>query len=167
MSSASEPRETAWRIHTAITEWTARVDAKASFALTLESAALAGIVALSDKDRLFSDRTGLATQAPLWAGTLMILAGAVLAILVVAPRLRSQRALKAEFPEHFVYFGHLQYWEPSELAQKLQEQDMLPVLSTQLVNMSKIAWRKHRLVQLSFFLAGVGGALVLIAGLAA
>lgn len=32
------------------------------------------------------------------------------------------------------------------------------------INMSKIAWKKHRHVQLSFILAGLGGTLVLIAG---
>ncbi|MFI0155843.1 Pycsar system effector family protein [Streptomyces lydicus] len=162
--SNSDPRETAWRIHAALGEWTARVDAKASFALTLESAALAGIVALSDNNRLFSNLTGFSVRGPLWAGIFLILAGAVLAILVVAPRLRARKKLEAEFSENFIFFGHLKYWEPVALAHKLQEQDMLPVLTNQLVNMSKIAWKKHRYVQLSFLLAGVGGILVFIAG---
>ncbi|WP_443032530.1 Pycsar system effector family protein [Streptomyces sp. BA2] len=59
---------------------------------------------------------------------------------------------------------HLQFWEPTALTQKLEQQDMLPILSNQLINMSKIAWKKHRHVQLSFILAGLGGTLVLIAG---
>jgi len=160
------PVDTAWRIHAALGEWTARVDAKASFALTLESAALAGIVALSDKDRLFANLTGFSTRGPLWAGVLLILAGAILAILVVTPRLRRKGMLQAESAENFIYFGHLQFWDAAHLAQKLQDQDMLPILSNQLVNMSKIAWRKHRFVQLSFLLAAVGGGLVFIAGLA-
>ncbi|MFE6819604.1 Pycsar system effector family protein [Streptomyces sp. NPDC057675] len=104
-------------------------------------------------------------RGPLWAGILLILAAAVLAILVVAPRLRAKKKLEAEFSENFIFFGHLQYWEPTALAQKLQEQDMLPVLTHQLVNMSKIAWKKHRYVQLSFLLAGIGGVLVFIAGI--
>ncbi|MFG6294122.1 Pycsar system effector family protein [Streptomyces rochei] len=165
--SSSDPHETAWRIHAALGEWTARVDAKASFALTLESAALAGIVALSDKNRLFSNLTGFGVRGPLWAGILLILTAAVLAILVVAPRLRAKKKLEAESSENFIFFGHLQFWEPTALAQKLQEQDMLPVLTNQLVNMSKIAWRKHRFVQLSFLLAGIGGVLVFIAGVIA
>ncbi|MGP3687153.1 Pycsar system effector family protein [Streptomyces sp. IBSNAI002] len=163
---SSDPRETAWRIHAALGEWTARVDAKASFALTLESAALAGIVALSDKNRLFANLTGFGVRGPLWAGILLILAAAVLAILVVVPRLRPREALKAEFDQNFIYFGHLQFWEPTALADRLQQQDMLPALSNQLVNMSKITWRKHRFVQLSFVLAGLGGTLVFIAGIA-
>ncbi|MEV5242938.1 Pycsar system effector family protein [Streptomyces cinnamoneus] len=165
--SADEARETAWRIHAAIGEWTTRVDAKASFALTLESAALAGIVALSGDGHRFSHLHGYGARGPLWAGALLILTAAVLAILVVAPRLRSARKLESEAPQNFIYFGHLQFWDPADLIQKLQQEDTLPVLSTQLVNMSKIAWRKHRLVQLSFLLAAIGGALVFIAGLVA
>lgn len=34
---------------------------------------------------------------------------------------------------------------------------MLPVVSKQLVNMSKIAWKKHVLVKLSMILAATGG----------
>jgi hypothetical protein len=165
--SGEDARETAWRIHGAVGEWTGRVDAKASFALTLESAALAGIVALSDNGHRFSHLHGYGARVPLWIGAALILAGAALAILVVAPRLRKKKTLVAEASDHFVYFGHLQFWDPSALAQKLEQQDMLPVLSTQLVNMSKIAWRKHRFVQLSFALAALGGVLVFIAGLAA
>ncbi|MFJ1551427.1 Pycsar system effector family protein [Streptomyces sp. NPDC088246] len=70
-----------------------------------------------------------------------------------------------ESPENFIYFGHIQFWDAASLAQKLRDQDMLPVLSNQLINISKIAWRKHRFVQLSFLLAAVGGALVFVAGL--
>ncbi|MFF8280664.1 Pycsar system effector family protein [Streptomyces lateritius] len=80
------------------------------------------------------------------------------------PRLRASKKLEAECAENFIFFGHPKYWEPTALAQKLQEQDMLPVLTNQLVNMSKIAWKKHRYVQLSFLLAGIGGILVFIAG---
>jgi hypothetical protein len=163
--SAQEPRETAWRIHAAVGEWTARVDAKASFALTLESAALAGIVALSDNGHRFSHLHGYGVRGTLWAGALLILTGAVLAIFVVAPRLRSVKKLESEAPQNFIYFGHLQFWDPAALAQKLEQEDTLPILSNQLVNMSKIAWRKHRFVQLSFLLAAIGGVLVFIAGL--
>lgn len=71
--STPESHETAWRIHAAIGEWTARVDAKASFALTLESAALAGIVALSDDGHLFGDLHGWGARAPVWTGAVLIL----------------------------------------------------------------------------------------------
>ncbi|NWF30271.1 hypothetical protein HW130_29135 [Streptomyces sp. PKU-EA00015] len=100
-------------------------------------------------------------------GRVLILAGAVLAILVVVPRLRSRSALEQEAGQSFIYFGHLQFWKPTDLEAALQQQDILPVLSNQLINMSKIAWRKHRFVQLSFLLAAVGGGFVFLAGLAA
>ncbi|MFJ4671630.1 hypothetical protein [Kitasatospora purpeofusca] len=45
--SNEEAVKTAWQIHASSTEVTGRVDAKASFALTIESAALGAIVALS------------------------------------------------------------------------------------------------------------------------
>ncbi|WP_225827136.1 Pycsar system effector family protein [Streptomyces naphthomycinicus] len=66
-------------------------------------------------------------RGPLWAGILLILTAAVLAILVVTPCLRAKKKLEAEFSENFIFFGHLQFWEPTALAQKLQEQDLLPV----------------------------------------
>ncbi|GCB49041.1 Pycsar system effector family protein [Streptomyces sp. NL15-2K] len=165
--TTTDPRETAWRIHTSLGEWIARVDAKASFALTLESATLAGIVALSDDGRLFGNLHGWGARPLLWIGTVLILVGAVLAILVVAPRLRSRPALQQEASKSFIYFGHLQFWKPTDLEVALEQQDILPVLSHQLINMSKIAWRKHRFVQLSFLLAAIGGTLVFLAGLAA
>ncbi|MEU1512943.1 Pycsar system effector family protein [Streptomyces sp. NPDC005811] len=143
------------------------MDAKASFALTLESAALAGIVALSDEGRLFGSLYGWGARALLWTGSVLILAGAVLAILVVTPRLRSRSALEHEAPQSFIYFGHLQFWKPEDLETALQRQDMLPMLSRQLINTSKIAWRKHRFVQVSFLLAAIGGAFVFFAGLVA
>ncbi|MFF9922850.1 Pycsar system effector family protein [Streptomyces globisporus] len=125
-----EAIETAWRIHGAIGEWTARVDAKASFALTLESAATAGIIALSADDQMFSDLYGWGVRAPLWLGTMLILAGGIFATLVVVPRLRASRDLETEAPSHFIYFGHLRHREPAELATALQQTDVLPVLSS-------------------------------------
>ncbi|MGQ4732580.1 Pycsar system effector family protein [Streptomyces sp. Ju416(a)] len=164
---SSEAIETAWRIHGAIGEWTARVDAKASFALTLESAATAGIIALSADDQMFADLHGWGVRAPLWLGTMLILAGGIFATLVVVPRLRAPHELATEAPSHFIYFGHLRHREPAELATALQQADVLPVLSQQLIKMSDIAWRKHRHVQWSFACFGLGALIVFIAGVAA
>ncbi|MEY9966647.1 hypothetical protein ABIA33_004712 [Streptacidiphilus sp. MAP12-16] len=160
-----EATETAWRIHGAIGEWTARVDAKASFALTLESAALAGVVALSQTTHVFGHLHGLGDKAILWLGVLLLLMSAAFAILVVVPRLRSVKDLQAESPRNLIYFGHLRHWDPDRLPDALLNQDMLPVLSLQLVKMSDIAWRKHRHVQYSMALAALGGVFVFVAGL--
>ncbi|OKI25108.1 Pycsar system effector family protein [Streptomyces sp. CB03911] len=166
MASPSEATETAWRIHGAIGEWTARVDAKASFALTLESAAAAGIVALSADDHIFAHLQGWGARSLLWIGAFFILVGAVCSILVVIPRLRAGK-VKAEAPNNFIYFGHLMHREKTELVTALQQADMLPVLSQQLIEMSKITWTKHRHVQYSFLLFGIGAILVFFAGIAA
>ncbi|MFD4659643.1 Pycsar system effector family protein [Kitasatospora sp. NPDC058444] len=158
----SDPEEKAWRVHTALGEWTTRVDAKAGFALTLESAALAGIVALSDKDKLLSRIDQPALRVMLWLGVLLLLAAAVLAILVVSPRLRAGK-VKAEARGNFLYFGHLMHWKPDDLQKAFEYEDFLPVLSHQLVNTSKIVWRKHRFVQHSFAAAGLGALFVFAA----
>ncbi|MBZ6295949.1 Pycsar system effector family protein [Streptomyces olivaceus] len=165
MNTPQEAAETAWRIHAALGEWTARVDAKASFALTLESAATAGIIALSADDHMFAHLHGWGVRGPLWAGTILILLGGIFASLVVVPRLRSAKTLEAEAPNHFIYFGHLRHRETNELATTLLQTDVMPVLSQQLIKMSDIAWRKHRHVQWSFVCFGVGAGTVFFAGL--
>ncbi|MFF3320735.1 Pycsar system effector family protein [Streptomyces sp. NPDC002889] len=160
--SAAEASDTAWRIHAALGEWTARVDTKASFALTLETAALVGIAGLVTSGS-FPVR---ALDGPLLvmfvAALLSVLASALFAVLVVLPRMRGRQA-EAEAPYNFVYFGHLRHWDPERLQEALCERDPLPMLSRQLVTMSRIVWRKHRCVELSFLLAVAGvGLLVLL-----
>lgn len=158
-------RETAWKIHGELGSWTARVDAKASFALTLASAAVAGITALSAKDNALADLHGWA-RFLLWAGTIVILLGGLSAMFVVMPRLRARKA-RTEAPANFIYFGHLMHRDPDELVTALKEADVLPILSRQLVNTSEIIWAKHRHVQWSFALLAAGAALVFIASVMA
>ncbi|MEU6201146.1 Pycsar system effector family protein [Streptomyces sp. NPDC047061] len=107
----------------------------------------------------------LGSPCPLWAGTILILIGGLFATLVVVPRLRSSKDLVAEAPNHFIYFGHLRHREAGELTTALLQTDVLPVLSQQLINMSHIAWRKHRHVQWSFICFGLGAVTVFVAGL--
>src|SRR3712207_62647 len=118
--SQQDPVDTAWRIHGAIADWTGKVDTKASFVLTIESA------------------------------------------LLVKPRVR-RRDMADEWRDNFVFFGHRQSWRPEDLEAALAERSVLPVLTRQLVNMSKIAWRKHLLVEVSMLCAVVGTALVSLA----
>lgn len=146
--------DTGWKIHSALTDWTGKVDTKASFALTIESALLAGVITLSATDRPLNGLTGWAAGW-YWAGVIALIAGVVCAVLVVRPRLR-RGALEVEAQDNFIYFGHLQYLTADEIARHLQRTPLLPVLSKQLSEMSKIAWRKHRLVQLSMSLAPMG-----------
>ncbi len=150
----SDPAEVGWRIHSALTDWTAKVDTKASFALTIESALLAGVVALSGSGRSLSDLSGCAV---FWyvLGILILILSVLMAVSVVAPRLRSQH-LKSEASQNFIYFGHLRFLNATQVANHLNNSDIVPVLSRQLVVMSQIAWQKHRRVQLSLLLSPIG-----------
>ncbi len=152
--------DTAWKIHAALVDWTGKVDTKASFALTLESAALVTVVTLSSTAKPLADLGGMALIA-YRVGIALLGLGALCAASVVSPRLRS-RAMKRESAENFIYFGHIKDWEPAALATALRQDDVLAVLSRQLVAMSRIAWRKHRQVQWSL-ISGVTGALIVAA----
>lgn len=153
----------AWRVHDAQVQWTSQVDSKASFVLAIETAVAAGVVALA------SDGRRLSGLHDFWPITLFVvgvglLVGALLAVaMVVRPRLRNPH-LAEEAEENFIFFGHAKLWEPKALEQRLREGDLLPQLSRQIVTMSKIAWRKHRYLQVSITLAILGSAFV---GLAA
>ncbi|CAG7637547.1 DUF5706 domain-containing protein [Rhodococcus opacus] len=149
-----DPVDTAWKIHSALTDWTGKVDTKASFALTIESALLVGVITLSSKDRVFEHLSGWAV---FWyvLGNVLLVLGVVCAAWVVRPRLRSSN-LAPESQSNFIYFGHLRESTPETVQDHLENTPILPVLSKQLVEMSKIAWTKHRLVQVSMTLAPFG-----------
>jgi hypothetical protein len=150
----TDPIDTAWKIHDALVDWTGKVDTKASFSLTVESALLAGVVTLSGEGRVFHH---LNRWAVVWyvVGIALLIAGALCAAWVVRPRLRAAN-LKAEAQGNFIYFGHLRHLTPEAVQDRLEATPLLPVLSKQLVEMAKIAWIKHRMVQLSMSLAPAG-----------
>ena len=156
--------EQAWRIHGALADWTGKVDAKASFALAGESAVIATIIALSDAGRRLSDLSGWVEHVLYWAGLALLVAAATVVISVVTPQLRADKTA-AEWPENFIFFGHLRHWDSVQLASALENNDVLPVLSRQLVAMSAIAWKKHRRLQLSLSLSVLGTAFVGVAAL--
>lgn len=156
--------EQAWKIHQAQADWTGKVDAKASFSFAIESAAIATTVILSSDQRLFSDRPSGIVDVLYWFGLLALLAGALFAIAVVIPRLKSESAFKAS-KNNYVYFGHVRHWHASELAEALRTKDILPVLTQQIVVMGDIAWQKHRWVQISMWCGAGGGFLLCLCGL--
>ena len=88
-------------------------------------------------------------------GILLLVASVLCAAWVLRPRLRASN-LEVEAPDNFVYFGHLRHLTPEAVQDRLEGPTLLPVLSKQLVEMSKIAWTKHRLVQLSMSLSPIG-----------
>ncbi|MDH6283927.1 hypothetical protein M2284_001500 [Rhodococcus sp. LBL1] len=89
------------------------------------------------------------------AGILLLVVAVALAVFVVRPRLRADK-VAAEAPHNFIYFGHLRHLQPCEIEYRLEESPLLPVLSKQLHEMSRIAWQKHVLVKWSMNLAPAG-----------
>lgn len=148
--------ETAWRIHGALSDWTAKVDAKATFAFTLESAGIATAIALADDKRVFDVLEGPVQEILYFGGLITLSIAAVFSVWVVIPRLRYFK-VKKEWPGNFIYFGHLKYWDHEALPDAITNKDLLPVLAHQLVEMSKICWQKHIAVVVSMTLAVLGG----------
>lgn len=163
MNSNSDPVEAAWRIHSAQVDWTGKVDSKSSFALAIQSAVMAGIVGLAGGNGRLSNLEGFWPNSFFWVGMGVLILAIVAVTFVVRPRLRSKR-LEAEIPDNFIFFGHLRKWSPPDLEKALVERELLPVLTRQIVEMSKLTWRKHRLLQVSMSGALVGTAFVAIAG---
>ncbi|MFD3525637.1 Pycsar system effector family protein [Streptomyces sp. NPDC058653] len=159
--TTAEARENAWRIHQALGDWTARVDNKASFALTLEAASAAGLASLAKDGSFAGRRVDGALSSLVLIALVALLIGALCAIVAIQPRLRT-RAARAAAPDNFIYFGHVRHWDPVRLRAALGQEDLLPMLSRQLVVMSQVAWRKHLLVQVSLALAAFAVALVVL-----
>ena len=145
----------AWRVHVTQEAWTSKVDTKASILLALEGGALFAILSANATG-------GLLSQIDRWRqileiiGASTLLAALVIAVGAVYPRLGSSWSHKSAHGSNFIYFGHLRLWEPGRLRAELNAFDpdtQLHMLCLQLVEMSKINWRKHRLVQISLSLA--------------
>jgi hypothetical protein len=156
--------DTAWRIHASLADWTSKVDNKAVFALSIESAMLAATAALSSGSRSPLD---VSTTPGIWllrTAMVLLAAAALLSIGVVTPRMRDG-GVRQDWPDNFTYFGHLRRWEPDALAARLRGADPLTSLSRQIVAMSQIAWRKYVLVRLSLLIAAIGAACTVLAGL--
>ncbi|WP_030380148.1 MULTISPECIES: Pycsar system effector family protein [unclassified Streptomyces] len=158
----TDPVDTAWRIHAALADWTGKVDAKAGFALTLESAVLGAVIAVSGS-RHRPELDGTLPVILLWLGAGLLALAALASVSVVGPRLRTPAG--HDWREHFVYFGDLRHWAPEHLAEKLADTSPLESLSRQIVSMSRIAWTKHQRVQQSLLLAVTGVAAIALAWL--
>lgn len=157
-----DPVDTAWRIHSAQVDWTGKVDSKASFALAIQSAVIAGIIGLAGGNRRLANLEGFWPNSFFWVGILLLVLSLVAVSFVVRPRLRS-RKIAGEVPDNFIFFGHLREWSPENLEKALAEKDLLPVLCRQIIAMSEVAWMKHRLLQISMSGAVIGTAFVSIA----
>jgi hypothetical protein len=162
MRAAPDPVDEAWRIHDALAEWTGKVDTKASFALTIESALLAGVVALSHQGSQLNSLHHRDIIVLYDIGVAMLGAGVLAAASVVMPRLTPRKTLAKEASSNYVYFGHLRYWRAADLEVALRHNDVLPVLARALVSMSQHAWTKYLCMQLSLMFSALGAALIVI-----
>ncbi len=145
-----DPAEVAWRIYDNLNDWTARVDTKASIVLALEAGALALVVGLAGEGRAL-DLGYVLARWSLGIGVLFLCCAVVLAALVVLPQLRRGH-LSDETSKNFIYFGHLRNWKPEALAKQIgHDPDMVDQISTQIVIISKIVWRKHVWLQWSLY----------------
>lgn len=157
----------AWRVHEALSTWTGRVDTKASIVLTLQVAALGFVIALTDGDKLFASLSEW-TQWAFGLGLVLLALGILCALGVVFPQI-SRRTVKRGSKEGLVFFGHLKHWKPKDLEKRLATltaADMRDALSAQLVVMSKVAWRKHALLQAAVAFGFLAGVAFVVAGLA-
>ncbi|WP_298585143.1 Pycsar system effector family protein [uncultured Kocuria sp.] len=160
------PAEHAWQIHSAQMDWTGKVDAKASFALALDSAAIAALVALSAENMIFADVMDSWARIPYWVSVGLFAVAGGCALWAVAPSLRWW-ALNDEWDDNYIYFGHVRHWHAENLSMVLGSGDITPVLSRQIIQMSRIAWKKHLKVGFSLWLAGAGVLSLIVAAIAA
>lgn len=151
----------AWKVHDNLGQGTGRADTKASIALAIEVAILGFIISLSG-----DGKTGSLAELHGWRLTFYMASIAVLcfsivmSLLTVIPQLRG-RATKKEYKGNMIYFGHLRLWEPKDLAKALvTEIPESEQLARQLVNMSKISWRKHVFLQWSLISLVIAGLLL-------
>lgn len=151
--------ENAWRIHDAQLTWTSQVDGKASFVLAIEAAVTGGVVALASDGRRLSSLEQGWTLGFFVAGVACLVTALACVALVVRPRLRNSTAAK-QGEVDYLFFGHAMQQTPQAIRSHLEAGDMLDVLCRQIVATSRIAWLKHRLLQVSVTLAAGGTALI-------
>jgi hypothetical protein len=157
-----EPFEAyAWRVNQALHDWTSKVDAKASVILTLETAILSMIVVFVRTGKRLDQLTPLESWT-FKGGVVMLVCAIILAGSAVFPQL-NRRDAQRNWRSNYVYFGHLRRWEPLGLIQALEggtPEKKKEVISTQLIALSKIIWRKHSFLQCSMILVAAGNAVI-------
>lgn len=156
----------AWHVHDSIGDWTAKVDIKASIVLALEGALLGFVITLSDQSGPLAHLSQAALNLDR-AGLVCLSLSVLLAAAVVFPQL-SRWNSRTSWQKGFVYFGHLKRWEADALRTHLAKLDdgaQLSALSKQLVVTSKVAWRKHSLLQASMVFLMASAVLLLLCDL--
>ena len=127
-TSSGRRNELGWRVHDNAQGWVAQVDIKASATLAIEAVILGLAVALvSDPDSL--QRMTIAARWVIGGGILALLASVVLSVLVLLPSTKSRESTTES---------------RGYLTNTLTKNDVEDIgLASQIIEMSKIAWRKH------------------------
>jgi hypothetical protein len=144
--------DTAWRIFGASSEWHSRLDVKAGFTLTADTALLAGAIALTKDKGVLAGLPELSRYC-FYIGAFCIVVSLWSAIGVVAPVTRPAKDLKIEASNgKFIYIGNLKFLGESKILDYLNNNEMtLPALAKELKNISAIGWLKHVLLSLALF----------------
>ncbi|MFI5710984.1 Pycsar system effector family protein [Kribbella sp. NPDC051620] len=129
-----------------------KADAKAGFVATLNTAVLAGVVALVHLNRL-----GNAGRVLVALGVALMVAALLCAVAVVLPILRARHTKHGS--GNVLYFGTVRHYTPDELADRLAGEDTAREMCAQAVVLSRLSWIKHRLLQVAM-LATIAGATV-------
>ena len=166
MAGMAESNEFGWQVHSAMEAWTGRADLKASILLALQGGVLFAVFTTTD---LLGQAEETWPLAIAFAAVVALILAMTLTAAALVPALGSRRRLNREHRDHIVYFGHLRYWTPTDLASRLQglaQPDEASMLAHQLIRLSRLNWRKHRLLQVSaaltvlvltaFVVAGIG-----------
>jgi Family of unknown function (DUF5706) len=144
--------EFAWRVHTAQEAWTARTDIKASVLLAFEAALLVAVVT-SHGEVGVRGAPGEWVHSGRYLGTGLLLLAVGLAAAAVFPVMGRRRGQDTSGAANLVYFGYLRNVSQPDLVRRLSElraEEELAALALQIGALSRMNWRKYRLLQLSF-----------------
>lgn len=159
--------ELAWRVHENARSWIVQVDVKATAALAIEAVILGFGFTLVTNSALLANLASLSRWVMVSA-FLLLLISVTLSTLVLLPRIKL-RGPKGK-SQSYLYFGDLRDWDKDELSATLSRNKVDEgEIADQVIKLSKIAWRKHVLLQWSLYLLLGGllavGCLVLVLAL--
>ena len=148
-SGAGSARDLAWRLHSNAEAACARADLKVSIMLAFQGSAF--VLVATSRIIAVGPAHSLSTHAI--AVVLMLLLGATTAgVAALAPALGARREHRRSYPLQYVYFGHLRHWDHAALAARVTSTDTtteVEMLASQVIQISRLTWRKHRLLQVS------------------
>lgn len=130
-----------------------KADSKAAFLTSLDTAVLAGVLAMQPAG------LGAVSRVLLGAGAGLITVAALLAVAVVLPILRSRHAGRRTAGD-FLYFGAVRTHTAAELTERLTSADSVKGVCAQAITLSRLSWLKHRLLQVAMLATIAGGLLI-------